>query len=80
MKTIMVIARRGREAEDYIRVTQHKYPDTKFIYVWKPEQLYGLKNAECHLIGYYSEHEHWDWIREILRTRGYPCTEVFDWR
>lgn len=83
-KRILIIARRQREAEDYINVMCYTDPTFKqrARIVSRPSNLAGYQpgSVEVHLIGHYQAHQDWPYIREYLNFHEYERKEVMDWR
>lgn len=79
MKTILVIARNGAEAEAYIKTIRGGHPETLIYYAYRPLDFYGKGGVTCHLIGRYYEHPDWASILQVIEERGFTCAEVYDW-
>ena len=79
---VYVVAMDSYQAKDYIRVMSDK--DRSFYdrarIVWRADILFGTRNAEVHLIGWYERHQNWRDIQREISYRQCNVTVVEDWR
>ena len=84
---IYVLSANSRLAEDYIKAGLDKglwTLDTRPEVLWNKERLYGLRDAEVHLVGPYAGHMRWHEFEHVLQQRALFCNVtvkiVEDWR